>query len=193
MASNNKIFLPLKESSAHLSHSWTQADWAATILHFLVVQSLRRGQLFVTLGTAACQVSLSFTISWMFSQILVHSVGDALQPKHILHIAGDKRELWRGPANPANSGSDTWGVHSLHWLEPGTRSHLEGLREERTGNIWQTTLMMTSIVLKMCWKRSFDKSRDDLSRNGNNVNSDGSQCWLLQNCSHCSSLKLFSN
>ena len=130
-----------------------------------------------------------------FSQIHVHWVGDAIQPNHILHIVGDKREFWRVPANPANSGPDTGGFHSQHWLEPGMWSHLatESLREERTGNIWQTTLTMTSIVLKMCWKRSFDKSRDDLSRNGNNVNSARSQCWLLQNCSHFSSLKLFSN
>ena len=66
----NFFLLTLRESSANLSHSWTQADRAATILHFVVVQSLRRVRVFVTLGTAARQASLSFTISWSFFKFM---------------------------------------------------------------------------------------------------------------------------
>ena len=41
-------------------------------------------RLFVTLGTAACQASLSFTVSKEFAQTHVHRVGDAIQPSHSL-------------------------------------------------------------------------------------------------------------
>ena len=49
----------------------------------VVVQSLSCVQLFVTLCTAACQVSLSFTISWSFLK-LMSWVSDAIQPSHPL-------------------------------------------------------------------------------------------------------------
>ena len=46
----------------------------------IIVQSLSPIQLFVTPRTAACQASLSFTIS----QTYVHGVNDLIQPSHSL-------------------------------------------------------------------------------------------------------------
>ena len=54
------------------------------VLSFVVVQSLSHVWLFVAPGTAACQSSLSFTISLEFAQTHVHWVGDAIQPSHPL-------------------------------------------------------------------------------------------------------------
>ena len=48
-----------------------------------VVQSQSYVWLFVTAWTAACQTSLSFTISWS-AQTHVHWVGVAVQPSHLL-------------------------------------------------------------------------------------------------------------
>ena len=51
------------------------------LYHPLSVQSLSHVQLFAAPWTAACQASLSFTIS-EFPQTHVHWVGDAIQPSH---------------------------------------------------------------------------------------------------------------
>ena len=52
--------------------------------NFSSVQSLRRVQLFVTPRTLACQVSLSITNSQSLLKLIVHQVGDAIQPPHPL-------------------------------------------------------------------------------------------------------------
>ena len=49
----------------------------------VVVQSLGGVWLFVTPWTAACQASLSFTISLEFPQIHVYWVNDTIQPSHL--------------------------------------------------------------------------------------------------------------
>ena len=49
-----------------------------------VVQSLSRVWLFVTPWTAACQASLSFTISRSLLKLHVHRVSDAIQPSRPL-------------------------------------------------------------------------------------------------------------
>ena len=53
------------------------------MLDFLVVQSLSCVQFFVTPWPAACQASLSFTISWSFLR-LISWVSDAIQPSRPL-------------------------------------------------------------------------------------------------------------
>ena len=50
----------------------------------VVVQTLGHVGAFVTLWTAACQASLSFTISWSLLKLSVLWVGDAIQPPHPL-------------------------------------------------------------------------------------------------------------
>ena len=45
---------------------------------FSSVQLLSRVWLFATPGIAACQASLSSTISWSFAQVHIHWVGDAI-------------------------------------------------------------------------------------------------------------------
>ena len=52
--------------------------------NFSSVQSLSRVQLFVTPRTLACQVSLSITNSQSLLKLIVHQVGDAIQPPHPL-------------------------------------------------------------------------------------------------------------
>ena len=54
------------------------ADFLSEIISSL--QSLNRVRLFVTPWTEACQASLSITSSWS----LLHRVGDAIQPSHLL-------------------------------------------------------------------------------------------------------------
>ena len=56
------------------------------IYYIAVVQSLSHIQLFAILYTAACQASLSFTISlsWWHAQTHVHWVSDAIQSSHPL-------------------------------------------------------------------------------------------------------------
>ena len=49
------------ETSEYLKCGW--CDWNSESFSLLVVQSLRRARLFATPWTAACQASLSFTIS----------------------------------------------------------------------------------------------------------------------------------
>ena len=71
------------------------------VLSFVVVQSLSHVWLFVAPGTAACQSSLSFTISLEFAQTHVHWVGDAIQPSHPLP-----------PPSPAFNLSQ----HRMSWL-----------------------------------------------------------------------------
>ena len=51
-----------------------------------LVQLLSCIWLFVILWTAACQASLSFTISWSFAQTHVHWVDDANQTSHPLFL-----------------------------------------------------------------------------------------------------------
>ena len=58
--------------------------WPKEIVVF-IVQLLSHVRLFATLRTAACQASLSFLHYLLeFAQILVHWVGDAIQPSHPL-------------------------------------------------------------------------------------------------------------
>ena len=59
-----------------------QRDWFK--VWFVVVQSLSYVQLFVIPWTAACQASLSFTISWGFAQTQIYWIGNAIQPSHPL-------------------------------------------------------------------------------------------------------------
>ena len=52
------------------------------MLDFLVVQSLSCIQLFVTPWTAACQASLSFTISWSFLRLI--SIESVMPSNHLI-------------------------------------------------------------------------------------------------------------
>ena len=56
--------------------------YSDTLLFIVLVQSLRRVQLFATQWTAAQQASLSFTISWSWLRLNVHGVSEAIQPSH---------------------------------------------------------------------------------------------------------------
>ena len=53
-----------------------------TIRHFIVVQSFSHVWLFVTPWTAACQVSLSFTISWSLLKFM--SIELVMSPNHFI-------------------------------------------------------------------------------------------------------------
>ena len=53
-----------------------------TIRHFIVVQSLSHVWLFATPWTAACQVSLSFTISWSLLKFM--SIELVMSPNHFI-------------------------------------------------------------------------------------------------------------
>ena len=85
-----------------VAQSRTQLKWlsSSSSMHRrieFVVQSLSRIWLFATPWTAACQASLSFTVSWKFPQIHVHWVDDAVQPSTVgqkeinLHVIRSKR------------------------------------------------------------------------------------------------------
>ena len=53
-----------------------------TIRHFIVVQSFSHVWLFATPWTAACQVSLSFTISWSLLKLM--SIESVMPPNHLI-------------------------------------------------------------------------------------------------------------
>ena len=69
--------------SSWLHYSASSSHPALTFMCPVGVQSLSRVQLFVTPLTAACQVSLSFTISQIYSNHVCW-VGDSIQPSHPL-------------------------------------------------------------------------------------------------------------
>ena len=68
-----------------------------------VVQSLSRVRLFATPWAAACQASLSFTVSWSLLK-LMSRVGDAIRPSHPL----------LSPSPPAFNLSQHQGA--FHWV-----------------------------------------------------------------------------
>ena len=74
-----------------------------------VVQSLSRVRLFATPWAAACQASLSFTVSWSLLK-LMSRVGDAIRPSHPL----------LSPSPPAfnlskHQGAFQWVVLLIRW------------------------------------------------------------------------------
>ena len=58
-----------RKSNVSQGHK-TSAQWDRNLNFVAVVQSLSRVQLFVTPWTAACQASLSFTISWSLLRLM---------------------------------------------------------------------------------------------------------------------------
>ena len=68
-------------SQLFASHSVLFPIWLCVNV---VVQLLSPVRLFVTPWTAACQASVSFTISWSLPKTHVHWVDDAIQPLHPL-------------------------------------------------------------------------------------------------------------
>ena len=72
--------LPASPNQPYLSLPRVNNGNSISFFQFVVVQSLSRVWLFVTPRTAACQPSLSFTISQSLLQTHVHWVGDAIQP-----------------------------------------------------------------------------------------------------------------
>ena len=67
-------------ASGELLQSTGSSAWHSEDL--IVVQSLSRVKLFVTPWTAACQASLSFTISWNLLKLM--SIGLVMLPNHLI-------------------------------------------------------------------------------------------------------------
>ena len=57
-------------------------EWISSLYIVVVVQALSRVQLFATPWTAACQASLSFTISWSLLKLM--SIESVMPPKHLI-------------------------------------------------------------------------------------------------------------
>lgn len=164
----------------------------ASLTFYLKFQWLQTAEVFKSFISCSCYASARLTKG---STKLSHSRTQADRAATILNIAREKRDLWRDSVQQTLAQTHDTSTHNAlagtrHMIPPNHKR----VSVERTGNIWQTTLMITTtVVLKTLWKSSFGKSRDDLSRNRNNANRAGSQCWLFHDYSHFSSVNLFSN
>ena len=125
----------------------TSATWEAPVCCIFVVQSLSLVWLFVTLWTAACQASLSFTLK--LAQTHVHQVGDGIQPSHPLSSPSPPAFSlsqhqglfqWAGSSRLPNC-LWTWvWVNSGSWRWTGMPGMLQSMGSQRVGHDWATEL-----------------------------------------------------
>ena len=126
-------------------HQEIQSLWWST--QFSSAQSLSRVQLFATPWIAACQASLSITISW--SSFKLTSISDAIQPSHPLS----------SPSPPASNPSQHQGlfqwVNSSHEVAKVLEFQLQHQSFQRTPRV---DLLQNGLVGFPCSPRDSQES-----------------------------------